>query len=97
MKFTGIDLADVEKIEFAFSQTTKGTPLKVVEFPSEDVVAVDGNILGVIWTPEDTLLFDAGRAFYADTRITMKDTTYQPKTPILKLQMQPTLFEGAVS
>jgi hypothetical protein len=97
MKFNGIDLADVAKIEFAFSQNIHGTPLKVAEFPGDDVVDADDNVLGVIWTPEDTMLFEAGKAFYADTRITMKDTTYQPKTPILKLKMHHTLFEGGAN
>ena len=95
MKFNGIDLSDVEKIEFAFSQNTRSTPLKVAEFPGNDVVAVDDNVIGVIWTPEDTMLFEAGKSFYADTRITMKGSEYQPKTPIVTLKMNPTLFEGA--
>jgi hypothetical protein len=96
MSLNGIDLADVAKIEFAFSQNIHSTPLKVAEFPGDGVLDLGNNILGVIWTPEETMLFEAGKSFYADTRITMNDTEYQPETPIVKLQMNPTLFEGAV-
>lgn len=97
MKFNGIDLADVDKIEFAFSQNIHSTPLKVAEYPGDCVVEIDDNTLGVIWTPEETMLFEGGKAFYADTRITLNYTEYQPKTPILKLKMNPTLFERAVT
>jgi hypothetical protein len=68
-----------------------------VEFPSDDVVDLGNNTLGVIFTQSETTLFDGGKAFYADTRITMKDSTYQPETPILKVQMNPTLFDEVVT
>ena len=96
MKFNGIDLADVSKIEFAFSQNINSTPLKVAEYPGDGVIDLDNNVLGVIWTPEETALFEGGKTFFADTRITMKDTEYQPETPILRLTMNPTLFDGVV-
>lgn len=96
IRFNGIDMAEVSKIEFAFSQNIHSTPLKVAEFPGGGVVDLGDNVLGVVWTAEDTALFEAGHSFYADTRITLADTNYQPETPIIKLKMNPTLFEGAV-
>lgn len=96
MSLNGIDLADVAKIEFAFSQNIHSTPLKIAEFPGDGVVDLGDNILGVIWTPEETMRFEAGKPFFADTRITLHDTEYQPETPIVRLQMNPTLFEGVV-
>ena len=93
MNFQGIDLGTVSKIEFAFSQEIGQPPLKVAEYPNNSAELVVDNIIGVVWTPEDTALFKAGKPFYADTRITLKDSTYQPETPIVKLVMNPTLFE----
>jgi hypothetical protein len=90
----GIDIADVAKIEFAFSQNIGSSPLKLAEYPGDNTVDLGDNMIGVIWTPEETMLFEARKPFYADTRITMHDTEYQPETPIVKLQMNPTLFEG---
>ena len=93
MNFQGIDLTTVSKIEFAFSQEIGQAPLKVAEYPGANTELVTDNMIGVIWTPEETALFKAGKPFYADTRITLSDSVYQPETPVLKLMMNPTLFE----
>lgn len=95
INFKGIDLTDVSKIEFAFSQNIGDSPLKVETYPGDNVISVSDNSLGVVWTTADTALFKAGQHFYADTRITMSGSEYQPETPILKLRMNPTLFEKA--
>lgn len=93
INFSGINLTDVEKIEIAFSQNIASTPLKTNTYPSNDVLLVSENAVGVVWTPEETALFKSDSSFYLDTRITMKDSPYQPPTPIVKLKMDPTLFE----
>ena len=92
ISFQGINLNDVSKIEFVFSQNIGDPPLKTAVFPSETVVPVTENMVGVGWTKEETALFESGKNFYADTRITLKDSAYQPETPIIKLKMKPTLF-----
>lgn len=93
MNFQGIDLTTVSKIEFAFSQNIGEPPLKVAEYPNNGAELIADNMVGVAWTPSETALFKAGKPFYADTRITLKDSIYQPETPVLKLMMNPTLFE----
>lgn len=93
INFNGINLSDVEKIEFAFSQEIGEPPLKVAEYPGNQTVLLSDNSIGVIWSAEETMLFNAGRNFYADTRITLKNSEFQPPTPIIKLKMNPTLFE----
>ena len=93
MNFQGIILDDVEKIEFAFAQNIGDTPMKTAVFPSETAVVVSESMIGIVWTQEETALFAPDRNFYADTRITMKNSAYQPETPIVKLKMNPTLFE----
>lgn len=94
MNFQGIDFDTVSKIEFAFSQEIGQSPLKVAEYPKNGAELIVDTVIGVAWTPEETALFEAGKPFYADTRITLKDSAYQPETPIVKLVMNPTLFEG---
>lgn len=94
MNFSGIDINDVSKIEFAFSQNIGEKPLKEAEYPNNKTTLIADNLIGVIWTAEETKLFEADKYFYCDTRITLKGSVYQPETPILKLKMQPTLFEG---
>lgn len=93
LNFTGIDWTDVSKIEIAFSQNMGEKPLKTAEYPSAGASQITENMVGVAWTPEETALFEANKTFYVDTRITLKSTGYQPETPIVKLRMNPTLFE----
>lgn len=93
MNFHGVDMADVSKIEFAFSQEIGSAPLKAAEYPGDGTQKVSDNTIGIEWTAEETALFEAGKPFYADTRITLKSTVYQPETPILRLKMNATLFE----
>lgn len=91
--FQGIDWSKVSKIEFAFSQNIGETPLKTAEYPSGNATKIADNLVGIAWTKEETALFESGKPFYCDTRITLSDSTYQPETPIVKLMMNPTLFE----
>lgn len=93
MNFSGVNLTDVSKVEFAFSQEIGKPPLKTTEYPSDDAFLITDNLVGVVWTPAETALFASGKPFYADTRITLTNSEYQPETPILKLMMTPTLFE----
>ena len=94
-EFPTLDLSTVSKIEFAFSQARDEAPLKVDTYPSGTAMKLTDTTIGVAWTPEETLLFEAGKPFYADTRITLSVSEYQPQTEILKLRMSPTLFEEA--
>lgn len=92
MVFAGIDLALVSKVEFAFSQEIGSPPMKTDTYPGETTSLLEDNAIGVAWTPEETSRFVAGRHFYADARITLRSSPYQPETLIVKLMMNPTLF-----
>lgn len=89
----GMDLSLIEKIEFAFSQCQNSTPLRLVDYPSDSVVSLNDNTLGIIFTRQDTEQFQEDSDFYMDTRITLKDSVYNPQTPITTLYMHGTLFE----
>lgn len=93
MNFSGINLDDVSQIEFAFAQNVGSTPLKTVIYPSETAVLITDSMIGIVWQKEETALFEPNKYFFADTRITLKDSKYQPETPIIRLKMNPTLFE----
>jgi hypothetical protein len=94
MNFIGIEWNNVSKIEIAFSQNIGDTPLKTATYPSTNAFEVGENLIGVEWTKEETAMFEAGKYFYADTRITLSGSSYQPETLMLKLKMNPTLFEN---
>lgn len=93
LNFRGVDLAAVSTIELAFAQKKGETPLKTATYPGTGTVLIGDSLIGVEWSKEETALFDAGKSFYLDTRITMADSPYQPSTPIIKLVMNPTLFK----
>lgn len=90
--FQGIEWDTIEKIEFAFSQTIDGCVVKTSTYPG-DAKKIAENVIGVPWTAEETTCLKENACFYADTRITLKDSDYQPETSIVKLRMNPTLFE----
>lgn len=92
LNFTGIAWAKIEQIEFVFSQKIGEAPLKTALYPSDDTVYIEDGVVGVIFEKEDTTLFQAKKHFYLDTRITLKDSVYNPVTPIVQLMMDNTLF-----
>ena len=85
-----INLDDVEKVEFIFSNSSKS--FQKLETWEGNVKRKTGtNILLVPFTKEETYNFE--RTFYMDTRITLKKSKNQPETPIIELEMNDTLFE----
>ena len=89
-----IDLDTVKKIEFLFKQkgNSSDTALKTATYPEDATRKGTENIILIPWTQAETYLFQAGKSFYLDTRITLNDTDNQPETNIVELTMNPTLF-----
>lgn len=93
------DLDFTAKVEFIFKQyrTAEAPVLKsCVWYPDgsgEGFRIEDTNVIGVIWTEEDTLLFQPDEWFYLDTRIYLSETPDTPETSLVALKMTPTLFE----
>ena len=85
----GIDMDAVSKIEFVLVQ---GDKKLTWEYPSARTIA-DGNIVNLIFTESETWEFTPNMAISIDTRITLKDSEYQPETEIVKVFMRGTLFE----
>lgn len=90
--------SDITTIEFIFKQTRRGEAIKTALWSrngeSRDAaLAPDTTTVNVYFTQEDTFRFVQDSDFYMDTRIYYADTSENPYTPILKLRMDPTLFE----
>ena len=98
VKFEDDHFSDIAEIEFIFKQTRRGEAIKTAlwsrDGESHDAaLAPDTTIVNVYFTQEDTFRFVQDSDFYMDTRIHYADTNENPHTPILKLRMDPTLFE----
>ncbi len=98
--FDGVDLDQISRVEFVFTQTLDGEVVKSAIYTSPnnpvpgDVLLEDGVFL-VPFTREDTYLFKQGATFFMDTRIVpfgSVATSDNPPTPIVTLRMDPTLF-----
>ena len=87
-----VDLASVEKVEFAFSQTQTSAPKKTEVYPSDKVINLGGNVLGVVWSADETKQFVADSDFYVDTRIKLYNSDYNPETKMATAFMERTLF-----
>lgn len=95
VKFEGVSVEDISKIEFVFAQEITGNSsirkTSLYDRSGEGVIYEDG-IFYVPWTPEETYSFKAQCPFYMDTRITLASSPYQPQTNIVQLIMDATLF-----
>lgn len=84
-----MDVSLVSKVEFIFAQ---GNRSKSFQYPSDETVEIDDRTIGIIWQPADKSIFKAD-SMQMDTRITLKDSPYQPDTPIVPFVMTDTLFK----
>lgn len=102
------DLEQVKSIDFIFKQAAlknkneysirgilKGVE-KTFTYPSETATLseTEENVINLYWTDKDTYIFmPEGEPVYMDTRITLNNSTENPETEIVKIQMLPTLFK----
>lgn len=102
------DLEQVKSIDFIFKQSAlknkneysirdvlKGVE-KTFTYPSETATLseTEENVINLYWTTKDTYIFmPEGEPIYMDTRITLNNSTENPETEIVKIQMLPTLFK----
>lgn len=91
--FDGVDISNVQSIEFMFKsiRDRMAKVKKTAVYPGDVVLDETRQAFLVPWTTEETYQFTG--QFYMDTRITYKDTTDNPETPIISLVMNPTLFD----
>lgn len=85
----GMNLDLIDKVEFILES---GDKRMEYEYPSDRTFA-DGNTINLIFTEAESWYFKAGSRIEIDTRITLRDSEYQPETAIASVTMKRTLFE----
>lgn len=99
VKISGIDLAEVDEINFVFKQvkSPNAPALKTSVYKSDGsgdaTKRQDLDIIDIPWSSEETFLFIADSVVYMDTLISVKNSLYNPVTPICNFRMDMTLFE----
>lgn len=100
------DLTLVSSIDFVFKQPTKApasfSPKKILDgvqktftYPSDTATlsTTEDNTINLHWAVKDTYKFNPEEIIYLDTRLTLKNSTENPETEIVKIKMLPTLFK----
>lgn len=97
-----IDLDTVESIEFVFEQYNRANErtLKSAiwingnenEFAKRVTIGTDPNVILIKWLQDETYQFQRNQNFFLDTRIHLIGSVDNPITPIISLEMHPTLF-----
>lgn len=95
VEITGLDWADVAKIEFIFKQeqSESAAAVKSATYTPGGSIARDENTIYIPWTQAETYAFKRSGGYYMDTRVTLESSSDNPNTgaPIF-LQFTPTLF-----
>jgi hypothetical protein len=100
------DLTLVSNIDFVFKQPIKTpasfSPKKILDgvqktfaYPSDTATlsTTEENTINLHWAVKDTYKFNPEEIIYLDTRLTLKNSTENPETEIVKIKMLPTLFK----
>lgn len=88
----------ISAIEFIFKQEQGGETLKTAYWSrdgeSRDAQLEDGEqVILVLFSREDSYKFEQEEMFQLDTRIHYENVMMNPYTNIVRLRMNPTLFE----
>lgn len=103
VRFHDVDFEEIEKIEFVFKQIklpmapALKTSIYKADGTGEAVRRDDTDIVDVPWDADETFLFIPDSTVYMDTKITIKNSTYNPVTPIVSFKMDMTLFEEVLN
>lgn len=99
VQVVGTSLTNVDSIEILFKQNDLDTAkaLKTSLWKSDgsgDAQSVPGveDTISIPWTREETYRFKRGSDFYMDARIHYAVSGDEPEVPIVKLNMNPSLF-----
>ena len=89
--------SDIEAIEFLFKQTENGETLKSAYWNKDgecrDVEQIENeNTFLVMFSMDDSYLFQQGEMFFMDTRIHHENSMTNPYTNIVRVTMNNTLF-----
>ena len=89
MRINGISLADVRRMLFKFKQDDHEV---IFTYPSDRVVIIDEDVVGLKWTVEKTEMFNSQQKVAFDTMIWLTGTDQNPETAVGYFYMTPSLF-----
>lgn len=97
IQMDGIEKYDIESITVIFKQEDKqdAPVIKSATYRKDGTgdAELEGNLLKVWWSVEDTYLFANDEMFYADYQIHLVDVSEMPSVEMTAIRMNKTLFE----
>lgn len=90
VRFTGVNLDEVLRIRFKFTQSGKSL---LFDYPSERAERLDTGTIGLHWTVEETAMFNAANGVAYDTMVYLGESGQVIETEPGSFKMTPTLFK----
>lgn len=86
----GMSVDSIESIKFKMKQNGNS---RIVEYPSSECFRVEGaDIVNIVWSAEQTFMFDADFDIELDAIIKISNSAYSPTTKIVRFRMEDSLF-----
>ena len=89
IRIKNVLLSDIRKCLFKFKQDEHEI---IFTYPSDRVVVIDEDIVGLKWTVEETAMFNSQQKVAFDTMIWLTGTDQNPETNVSYFYMMPSLF-----
>ena len=89
IEIDGINIDDVSRILFKFKH---GNVVRLFEYPSDKVIRISDNILGIMWDINDTGSFSSNADVNFDTQIWLTESEQNPETIPSNFRLTPSLF-----
>lgn len=101
IQLIGIEEYDIDSITVIFKQEEKqdAPVIKSATYKKDGTgdAELEGDLLKVWWSVEDTYKFANGEIFYADYQIHLVDVAEMPSVEMTAVRMNKTLFEQGAS
>ena len=89
IRIKNVLLSDIRKCLFKFKQDEREI---IFTYPSDRVVVISEDIVGLKWTVEETEMFNSQQKVAFDTMIWLTGTDQNPETNVSYFYMMPSLF-----
>ena len=89
VRIKGVSLSDIRRCLFKFKQDKHEI---IFTYPSDRVVVIDEDTIGLKWTVEQTAMFNSQQKVAFDTMIWLTGTDQNPETNVSYFYMMPSLF-----
>ena len=89
IRIKNVSLSDIRKCLFKFKQDEREI---IFTYPSDRVVVIDKDVVGLKWTVEETEMFNSQQKVAFDAMIWLTGTDQNPETNVSYFYMMPSLF-----